>query len=218
MWSQSNSACFPVIKYQTEWRKAHKQAAAEDLAEHPKRGNTAFSDVHGLLTSDSHRLQRNFIHPKPLKCGTTYKNGSECLQFNHTMFHFKLTVVVYRRKKSLCLCSNTFWTRLHFVLHSVPFSCFAYILLDCVHFPCLLFLPAVLSFIFYSCIVGIEQPQFCSTCITNNELFFSILFCSNLSCFSDSTSIMPYYIKRLIKVPLIKTKYITDKLNKDTNK
>lgn len=101
MWSQSNSACFPVVKYKTEWRKAHKQAAAEDLAEHPKRGNTAFSDVHGLLTSDSHRLQRNFIHPKPLKCGTTYKNGSECLQFNHTMFHFKLTVVVYRCKKKI---------------------------------------------------------------------------------------------------------------------
>lgn len=121
-------------------------------------------------------------------------------------------------KKRLCLCSNTFWTWLHFVLHSVPFSCFAYVLLDSVHFPCLLFLPAVLSFIFYSCIVGIEQPQFCSTCITNKELFFSILFCSNLSCFSDSTSIIPYYIKRLIKVPLIKTKYITDKLNKDTNK
>lgn len=216
MWSQSNSACFPVIKYKTEWRKAHKQAAAEDLAEHPKRGNTAFSDVHGLLTSDSHRLQRNFIHPKPLKCGSTYKNGSESLQFNHTMFHFKLTVVVYRGKKKIVSLLK------YFLNLTALCSAFCAILLHIffliVYISRLLFLPAVLSFIFYSCIVGIEQPQFCSTCITNKELFFSILFCSNLSCFSDSTSIIPYYIKRLVKVPLIKPKYITDKLNKDTNK
>lgn len=49
-------------------------------------------------------------------------------------------------------------TSKHMVLQWVPFSCFVYIPVDCIYFTCLLFIPAVFLFTFYSYTVSIEHP------------------------------------------------------------
>lgn len=58
------------------------------------------------------------------------------------------------------------------------FSCFVYIPFDCIHFSYLLFIPALLPFIFYSCTVeGIKFLCKCAMTIRGfSILFYSIVY------------------------------------------
>lgn len=57
----------------------------------------------------------------------------------------------------------------------VLFYCFVYILLDCIDFFCLLFIPAVLC-IPYSGTVGVELSQCCWTCTMKIKVYSILLF------------------------------------------